>query len=237
MFGSFCLALFEIRDDGFKKSEIAAILFFSICLTAIFFYAYLMLSQKSPHRYLEMLRYFANKSRGQNLLYKCFNLGLEIQLYLPFLLISVLTFRTKLFQFASLWALFSTIPVLMGYVEPRFLVWNLPSLSILIYLGFERMISNFDFGFLKRGTYALASIVFINLYFVQFMPYEINERDYRQVIVESDSLQGKQAYIVPWITDYLFLRFVYPDNHIYLSYEANSHDGREPGYGRFKTPE
>ncbi len=228
MFGSFCIALFAFRDDGFKNSKVAAIFFFSICLTAVIFYAYLLLSQNSPHRYLEMLRYTANKGRDQNMLYKYFNLGLEIQLYLPFLLLSLLTFRTKLFQFASVWALLATIPVLIGYVEPRFLFWNLPSLSILIYLGFERTIPDFDFGFFKRGTYVLASIVLMNLYFVQFMPYEINERDYRQTIAEIDSIQGKPAFIVPWITDYLFLRFVYPDHHIYLSYEANSHDGREP---------
>lgn len=140
------------------------------------------------------------------------------QLAAPFLLLSVLDWRDRRFRFSLIWLLLSTVPFLMGN-EPRYYYNALIPAAVLVYLGLERFVGLIRIKRLRAAwMLPLVTMAVLNrLLFASLQPYEINQREYTQAMSEVSLHQSGATIIIPWISDYAFLRFAYPDQPVKLS--------------------
>ncbi|MCG6892161.1 MAG: hypothetical protein LJE65_01010 [Desulfobacteraceae bacterium] len=147
-------------------------------------------------------------------------------------------------RFFGLWFLLSTLPMLIffRYVEPRFLIMNLPALAGLTALAWSGVQERFfrrDSG-RETAKRLAAGIVILCLsgtaYAAQFvMPHEVRWDQFRTIFKRLDGRYGVGNYtiLIPWsYTDYHFLRFVYPERDIF---NVNSNEMSGLGDGEWKA--
>jgi hypothetical protein len=49
------------------------------------------------------------------------------------------------------------------------------------------------------------------------MPYEIDQHQYAKIMAELMKLPQTPTYLIPWISDYSFLRFAFPEQQVQLT--------------------
>lgn len=143
------------------------------------------------------------------------------QLAAPFLLLSVLDWRDRRFRFSLIWLLLGMAPFVMGN-EPRYYYNALVPVAILVYLGLARLVKLIRLRRVREAWVLplLVMAVLNRLLFTSLQPYEINQREYVQAMSEVRLHQPDATVIIPWISDYAFLRFAYPDDPVKLSLTA-----------------
>jgi hypothetical protein len=65
------------------------------------------------------------------------------------------------------------------------------------------------------------------LLFAPIEPYEIDQWEYSRLMDKLLSSQPYATYLIPWISDYSFLRIAYPDERIYLTISKAKSGGDE----------
>lgn len=142
-------------------------------------------------------------------------------------------------RFFFLWFLFSTLPfLLLRYVEPRFLIVNLPALAGLVALSWK--------GFEERAfarnpprpsfQKAAAVVVILSLAVTgglaqRVMPHEVRWDQQFQILDKLDRRYGKGAYalLIPWsYTDFHFLRFAFPERSVYNVHTPDLAEAKKP---------
>jgi len=169
-------------------------------------------------------------NRSQGLIIRLYALAVFIQLFGIYMLAALWKPWTGVHRLAIVWVLFASVPFLIGssYAEPRFFYMALIPFAILVWLGmatFAKAWPGFFAGY--RGWLVFVLLVVLNRWiFVPLMPSE-HDQDAYQAIMNREIGEGKSAqYLVPWISDYCLLRFMYPDQAIYLVMDW-AYDGDE----------
>jgi hypothetical protein len=77
----------------------------------------------------------------------------------------------------------------------------------------------------------LAAIVIINrLIFTPISLYEVDQKQFHKIVSDVYKYEPQATLILPWITDYCFLRFVYPDKQIRSSITTFSRTGENKSF-------
>lgn len=151
---------------------------------------------------------------------KLYALVMFVQFFAPVMICSIKPpWKAKL-RFSLGWASVGILPVLLSaqHIEPRFFITALIPLAILICTGLDNLIELLpDAKSRMAGMLILAIIVMSNrIIFAPITPYEINQQEYARMMAKLSWLYPQATYTVPWVTDYSFLRFAYPEKNIKL---------------------
>ncbi|MDW7772676.1 MAG: glycosyltransferase family 39 protein [Desulfobulbaceae bacterium] len=230
-FGGMVLGLLVLGDRRYpviRNIVYAAVLsVFLIALTILFYIFFLGLTPAELAGFVG-----AVTVRTPGLAVKIYAVGMTVQLFfLPLLFV----FRRALHphvRFALVWTLVCSLPfvVVSRYVEPRYFYMALVPMAILVHYGLLQLSGALCGG--KRAALCwmtmLAVIVLANrLLFFSLMPYELDQKQYAGLKETTAGLFPAATYLVPWVSDYSFLRFAYPEEDFRLVWSPpglESHD-------------
>jgi hypothetical protein len=183
----------------------------------------------SELRLLRLAEAVAGTSKGFQRAYAIVSFIQAFLLVLPF------AFRrpwTPALRMAFVWLLVTVLPNLSGH-EPRYYTPALLPLAIVAGIGLDRLTRRIRMP--QRSwawSTALAGMVLVNrATLMPLMPYEVDQRDLAQVGNGLGVGESRGTILVPWVTDYCFLRFVFPQLPIRLAMSSTLR-GRYPGQGR-----
>jgi len=152
-----------------------------------------------------------------------------VLLVLPFALMSS---RKVHLRFFALWFALATVPLLFSpRVEDRYLIANLvpmAGLAQLSFEGFERFAGSRARAFGMAGAFALLGLSAL----VQpLMLHGVRSDQISALVRRLDALYGVDHYTVVTpseYTTYLYLRFMYPQRHIYTVFTPAPPNHRDP---------
>jgi len=159
--------------------------------------------------------------RDQTWLVRFYAVLVSLQTFLPLLLLGCFFVRDNIIRFALFWLFVVTVPFMIStsYVEPRFLYMALVPAAILIHRGWCAACELFPERWRNQvGMVLLITLVLINRFtLMPVMPYEIDKNNLAQFLTRnSEKLQGSTV-LVPWLSDYCYLRFAYPELDVRLA--------------------
>lgn len=183
----------------------------------------------SELRLLRLAERVAGTSKGFARAYAIVSFMQAFLLVLPF---AVRRPWTPSLRMAFVWLLVTVLPNLSGH-EPRYYTPALLPLAIVAAIGIDRLTHRIR---MPRRSWAwagaLAGIVLVNrATLMPLMPYEVDQRDLAQVGNALGVGATRGTILVPWVTDYCFLRFAFPQLPIRLAMSSLP-GGRYPGHGR-----
>ena len=143
---------------------------------------------------------------------RLFALGMVFQLFAPFFALGLLPRWGRAARIALVWAAVAALPFVAGH-EPRYYFGGMIPIAVLVWIGLNRAV-----GWVREGRrtaawvgLALALAVVNRALFIPLMNYEI---DQTALVQTMDALRAESpdaTYLIPWHSDYSFLRFAYPD--------------------------
>ncbi len=135
-------------------------------------------------------------------------------------------------RMASVWLAATVLPNLTGH-EPRYYAPALLPLAIVVALGIEGLTQRVSPRSGPRAWAAtLAGLVLVNrLTLFPLMPYEVAQQDLERVGTALGPSAASGTVLLPWATDYCFLRFAFPGLPVRLAMSALP-QGRYRSLGR-----
>lgn len=124
---------------------------------------------------------------------------------------------TKTFKLSICWFCISVVPLFVAasYLETRFFSIGLLPTAIIIHQGLQNFMK---FLRLHRRIFALViliSIVLLNrVVFTPISLYDIDQQKLKELVSGVYQHDPQATLVLPWITEYCLLRFVYPDKQI-----------------------
>jgi len=124
-----------------------------------------------------------------------------------------------------------TLPFVIGaeYAEPRYFYMGLVPLAILIHSGLKRVAATLHLVRYRLGSaFLVFALVLGNWWFLSpLMPYEIDQHEYSKTMTDLTSRYQQATYLTPWLSDYSFLRFAFPERSVKLSLSRTKYGGEE----------
>jgi hypothetical protein len=121
----------------------------------------------------------------------------------------------------AVWLGVSAVPFLAGH-EPRYYAPALIPLAVICAAGITRIAdrilgADWSWGWVT----VLALLVLVDrALFAPLMPYEVDQSRLNAVMDELERTAPGGTYLVPWISDYAYLRVAFPDRPVRLSISA-----------------
>lgn len=233
MFGGLIVALFFLKDNRYKPKKIVTNSIIIVISSLFIVIAFLALVE------LPIERFFGITSgilkRGSSLGLKVYSFLTSVQFFLPVLVVSLFRPWNRKVVFAFIWTTLCILPFMSGYVETRYLYLAITPFAVLIYHGLQRLSVYLHFLRGRLGwAFLLVVFVFGNIWFFKpIMPFEIDQNQYSKMMKELKSRYPDATYVIPWLTDYCFLRFAFPEYPIKFSFSEANHGMNEV----FRSPE
>lgn len=163
---------------------------------------------------------------------KIYAVVMTLQLFIPAFLMALKPPYSRATRLALIWAAICTIPFLAAsrYEEPRYFFMALIPLAMLTSVGLERLAAMLHLARFRFGVLSLfaAIVMFNRLVFAPIMPYELNQREYRALVVQVGKDFARPTIVAPWISDYCFLRYAFPNRMIVTSFSEHDRSGAVP---------
>jgi hypothetical protein len=133
-------------------------------------------------------------------------------------------------QFALGWAALGSVPYVLSssYLEPRFFYLTVPALAILACDGLERVKGWTPWPRARNAAQflTLAALTVVNrAAFVPLMPFELDERPYRETMTALEREHAGGTVLVPWLSDFCYLRLSRPDAPVVLTFSRTYGSG------------
>ncbi|MFO7667390.1 MAG: hypothetical protein R6V76_12275 [Desulfobacterales bacterium] len=164
---------------------------------------------------------------------KLYVLMMYFQFFIILLPFSVLFKWNRPFKLSILWLSTTVIPLFIAAsnLEPRFLSIGLIPTAIIINQGLQNFVKALRLDKKIIVPIALALIVILNRFvFTPISFYEIDQKQFRKIVSDVYKHEPRATLILPWITDYCFLKFVYPDKQIRSSITTFSRTGENKSF-------
>jgi len=136
-------------------------------------------------------------------------------------------------RIAGLWLLVTVVPTLSGH-EPRYYAPGLLPLAMLCVVGLDRLVSLMPAASRRwawAGTLGLLALV-NRAALLPLMPWEVDETSLTRVVQELSQEHPQATILVPWASDYCFLRYRFPALRVRLAMSALP-ASRYPSQGRW----
>jgi len=136
-------------------------------------------------------------------------------------------------RIAGLWLLVTVVPTLSGH-EPRYYAPGLLPLAMLCVVGLDRFASLMPRASRRwawAGTLGLLTLV-NRATLLPLMPWEVDETSLSGVVEELSRDHPQATILVPWASDYCFLRYRFPTLRVRLAMSALP-ASRYPSQGRW----
>lgn len=137
-------------------------------------------------------------------------------------------------RLALAWLTVAVAPFLLlaEYAEPRYFAAALIPFAMLVREGMEVTTTRLLQAGARTRWLSVGLLLAMNrLIFAPLMPFELDERAYNRLMTRLTAT-GVATYLVPWVTDYCYLAFAYPDRRIVLVMSTTYGTGTV-----FETPE
>jgi hypothetical protein len=164
---------------------------------------------------------------------KLYVLMMYFQFFIILLPFSLLFKWNRPFKLSIFWLCITVIPLFIAAsnLEPRFLSIGLLPTAIIINQGLQNFVKALRLNKKKIVLISLASIVILNRFiFTPISLYEIDQRQFKKIVSDVYKYEPQATLILPWVTDYCFLRFVYPDKQIRSSITTLSGAGANTSF-------
>jgi hypothetical protein len=122
---------------------------------------------------------------------------------------------------AGLWLLVTVLPMLSGH-EPRYYAPGLLPLAMLCAVGLDRLASlvpEVSRRWVWAGALGLLALV-DRAALLPLMPWEVDEGSLTRVVQEISRRHPQATILVPWASDYCFLRYRFPGLPVRLAMSA-----------------
>ena len=225
---SFALSLLLIRLPGYSRMQLIGYGMVSGLGSLLLFFGFLQIAGIELKQYLGLVNQVSQLR--DSLPQRLFEGAMELGAFYLILFLALINRPNKTMLFFLLWFVLATAPVLflVGHVEGRYLVTNLCALCGIAALLMPGIIAFLDSLRHKwqrwaLGAVTLCTLALSNSLILSIMEHEVNYPDIARVVNRLDTrFGGADQYVLltPWsYTDFHFLRFVYPDHHIYSVYD------------------
>ncbi len=127
---------------------------------------------------------------------------------------------TKTFKLSICWLCISVVPLFVtaSYLETRFFSIGLLPTAIIINQGLQNFMNSLRLHKRIFALILLMSIVILNrLVFTPLSLYDVDQKKLKKIVSDVYKYEPQATLILPWITEYCLLRFVYPDKQIRCS--------------------
>lgn len=234
-FGGLVLGLLVLGDrryPPFRNILMAAVLSISLIALTVLFYATVL--GLTPGELTAFVGAVTVRTPG--LAVKVYAVGMTVQFFvLPLVFVCPKLLHPRV-RFALVWALICSLPFVLvsRYVEPRYFYMALVPLAILVHHGLLRMSTTAAGGRrpVRRWLILLVIIVLADrLLLSSLMPYELDQKRYAALQSELSKRFPAATVLVPWVSDYSFLRFAYPQKDFRLAWDPPGLDS----YDFFKS--
>ena len=124
---------------------------------------------------------------------------------------------TKTFKLSICWLCISVAPLFVAasYLETRFFSIGLLPTAIIINQGLQNFVKSLRLHKKIFVLILLMSIVVLNrLVFTPLSLYDIDQNKLKKIVSDVYKYEPQATLILPWVTEYCLLRFVYPDKQI-----------------------
>jgi hypothetical protein len=124
---------------------------------------------------------------------------------------------TRTFKLSICWLCISVVPLFVAasYLETRFFSIGLLPTAIIINQGLQNFVKSLRLHKRIFVLILLMSIVIFNrLVFTPLSLYDIDQSKLKKIVSDVYKYEPQATLILPWITEYCLLRFVYPDKQI-----------------------
>lgn len=225
MFAGLALGLLVLHEKRYPWTKVLMrTSVVSACLIGLAI-AYVALLGLNADRYMGLITSVTKRSPG--LIIQLYALGMSIQFLVPAFFLAAMPPYDRKIRFAWVWVGVCTLPFLLGaqYAEPRYFYMALVPLAMLIYTGLHRLAGMLYLARYQTGwVLLLAVLVLGNRWLLApLMIYEIDQYHYTKAMAELTHQYQGATFLVPWISDYGFLRFAFPEQQVKLSWsKANS---------------
>jgi hypothetical protein len=145
-------------------------------------------------------------------------------------------------RIVAIWLAATALPALVVF-EPRYYAPALIPLSVAAARGISQLTERLFHSEHRWGRVSvLATLVLVNrLVFAPLMPYEVDQRELSTVMARLEKAAPGGTYLVPWFSDYAFLRVAFPGSLVRLCispmpgsrYTGNGHTRDMPSEDRW----
>ncbi len=165
--------------------------------------------------------------RNHGIAIKIYSIFMTIQLFaIPFLAITRVIYKPTVI-FSLLWAFICSVVFvfLSEYVEPRYFYMVLVPQAVLIYYGLTEMSRYLKKKNSLNQRYIFYILLFTcvagnRLFLTDLMTYEHNQNEYKQIMETIEYDNSSATYLIPWISDYCLLKYIYPEKDIHLTWSS-----------------
>jgi hypothetical protein len=171
--------------------------------------------------------------RGDGSGVKLYVVMMYFQFFIILLPFSLLFKWNRPFKLSICWLCISVIPlfIVASDLEPRFFSIGLLPTAIIINQGLQNFVKSLRLNKKKIVLISLVLIVLLNrLIFTPLSLYEIDQKQFKEIVSDIYRHDPQATLILPWVTDYCFFRFVYPDKQIRSSITKFSVAGGNPSF-------
>lgn len=171
----------------------------------------------------------ALQDKTPSIVMKIYALFMSVQFFFVPLFFILWRLGRPAVRFGLAWTLVCTLPFILvaKYIEPRYFYMAVLPLGILAQEGLLRLTS-FLFPEKKRlwgWLVLLAAVVLVNRFTLfGLMIYEHDQQEYLSLYRELQDEYRQPTFLVPWVSDYAFLRFAFPGDDINLTWSPAGHE-------------
>jgi hypothetical protein len=173
---------------------------------------------------------------------RLYALALALQGFALVLPLGIFWRRAPARSVVLIWLAVTALPALLVF-EPRYYAPALIPLSVIAAGGISRLTERLFRSEQRRAwVIVLATLVLLDrLVFAPLMPYEVDQRELATVMTRLEKVAPGGTYLVPWFSDYAFLRVAFPNDRVLLCisplpgsrYTGNGHTRDMPAEDRW----
>ncbi len=120
-------------------------------------------------------------------------------------------------KMSVLWICVFVVPlfIVAKNLEPRYFSFGLLPVGIIAHQGLRNFVGLFPRHRKKIFLFSLVLMILLNrILFTPISLYEIDQKQFKKIVSDVFKHEPQSTLILPWVTDYCFLKFVYPDKTI-----------------------